>query len=93
MLPSALLVAIVTSPMFLPANVTSPAKLFMMDRSEVPACDALIPEFAIRPMASAVSSALKPSAPAIGAQYLNVSPIMLTFVFALDDAAARMSAK
>ena len=44
-------------------------------------------------MASAVSSAEKPSAPAIGAQYLKVSPIMDTFVFALEDVAARMSAK
>ena len=93
MLPSALLVAIVTSPMFLPTKVTSPARLFMMERSEVPACEALMPLFAIRPMASAVSSAENPSAPAIGAQYLNVSPIMLTLVLALDEAAARISAK
>ena len=93
MLPSALLVAIVTSPMFLPTKVTSPERLFMMVRREVPACEALIPLFAIRPMASAVSSAENPSAPAIGAQYLNVSPIMETFVFALEEAAARISAK
>ena len=81
MLPSALLVAIVTSPMFLPTKVTSPERLFMMVRREVPACEALI------------SSAENPSAPAIGAQYLNVSPIMETFVFALEEAAARISAK
>ena len=37
MLPSALLVAIVTSPMFLPTKVTSPERLFMMVRREVPA--------------------------------------------------------
>ena len=92
-LPSALLVAIVTSPMFLPTKVTSPARLFIMERREVPACEALIPLFAMRPMASAVSSAENPNAPAIGAQYLNVSPIMLTLVFALEEAAARISAK
>lgn len=67
--------------------------LFMMVRREVPACEDLMPAFAIRPMASAVSSAENPSAPAIGAQYLKVSPIMDTFVFALELAAARMSAK
>ena len=93
MLPSALLVAIVTSPMFLPTKVTSPERLFMMVRREVPACEALIPLFAIRPIASAVSSAENPNAPAMGAQYLNVSPIMETLVFALEDAAARISAK
>ena len=91
--PSALVVAIVTSPMDLPESFTSPVRLFMMVRREVPACEDLMPAFAIRPMASAVSSAEKPSAPAIGAQYLKVSPIILTFVFALELAAARMSAK
>ena len=44
-------------------------------------------------MASAVSSAEKPRAPAIGAQYLKVSPIMDTLVLALEEAAARISAK
>ena len=52
-----------------------------------------MPAFAIKPIASAVSSAEKPSAPAIGAQYLNVSPIMDTFVLALELAAAKISAK
>ena len=52
-----------------------------------------MPLFAIRPMASAVSSMLNPRAPAMGAAYLNVSPIMATFVFALEEAAARTSAK
>ena len=65
----------------------------MMVRSAVPAWVDLIPAFAIRPMASAVSSAENPSAPAMGAQYLNVSPIMDTLVLALLEAAARMSAK
>ena len=53
----------------------------------------MIPALAIRPIASAVSSAENPNAPAIGAQYLKVSPIMETFVLALLDAAARISAK
>ena len=91
--PSALVVAMVTSPMALPEIFTSPARLFMMVRRAVPAWLPLIPAFAIRPIASAVSSAEKPRAPAIGAQYLKVSPIMETFVLALELAAARMSAK
>ena len=61
--------------------------------SEVPAWLALIPEFAINPTASATSSAEYPIAPATGATYLNVSPIMLTLVLALELAAARISAK
>ena len=36
---------------------------------------------------------LYPNAPAKGAAYLNVSPIMETFVLALEDAAANTSAK
>ena len=52
-----------------------------------------MPAFAIMPMARAQSSALYPNAPATGAAYLNVSPIMLTLVLALEDAAARISAK
>ena len=91
--PSALEVWIVTSPIFFPAIFTSPARLFMMVRRDVPAWLPLIPAFAIRPIASAVSSAEKPSAPAIGAAYLKVSPIMETLVFALELAAARISAK
>ena len=47
----------------------------------MPACDALIPLFAIRPIATAVSSMLYPRAPATGATYLNVSPIFATSVF------------
>lgn len=56
-------------------SFTSPVRLFMMVRREVSACEDLMPAFAIRPMASAVSSAENPSALAIGAQYLKVSPI------------------
>ena len=91
--PSALVVATVTSPMEEPKIFTSPDRLFMIVLREVPAWDPLIPAFAIRPIASAVSSAENPKAPAIGAQYLKVSPIMETFVFALLLAAARISAK
>ena len=91
--PSAFVVAIVTSPKALPESLTSPVRLFMMVRSAVPAWLPLIPAFAMRPIASAVSSAEKPKAPAIGAQYLKVSPIMDTLVLALELAAARMSAK
>jgi len=61
-------------------------------RSVVPACDALIPLFAMSPSATAVSSAEYPNAPATGATYLNDSPSMETFVLALLDAAARISA-
>ena len=88
-----MVVAMVTSPRAEPVIFTSPARLFMIVRSAVPAWEPLIPAFAIRPMAWAVSSAEKPKAPAIGAQYLNVSPIMETLVLALEEAAARMSAK
>ena len=91
--PSTLEVCIVTSPRLSPTISTLPDKLFIIVLKAVPACELLIPEFAIKPMASAVSSALKPRAPAIGAQYLKVSPIMATFVFALDEAAAKISAK
>ena len=59
----------------------------------VPAIVDLMPEFAMMPIASATSSTEKPSAPAIGAQYLKVSPIMETFVFAFAEAAARTSEK
>ena len=62
-------------------------------RKAVPAWLALIPEFAIRPIATAQSSTLYPNAPATGATYLNVSPIMPTLVLALLDAAARTFAK
>ena len=91
--PSALVVWIVTSPNALPESFTSPVRLFMMVLRAVPAWLPLIPLLAMRPIASAVSSAENPSAPAIGAQYLKVSPIMLTLVFAFELAAARMSAK
>ena len=69
------------------------ASLVIMERKEVPACEPFIPAFAINPMAVAVSSAEYPNEPAKGATYLNVSPIMPTLVFALEDAAARISAK
>ena len=59
----------------------------------VPAWLALIPEFAIRPIAVAQSSAEYPRAPATGATYLNVSPISPTFVLEFDAALANTSAK
>ena len=93
MLPSALVVCTVTSPKERPDNSMSPVKLVSMVRRDVPACVDLIPAFAIRPIASATSSAVYPKAPATGAAYLNVSPIIDTLVFALLDAAAKISAK
>ena len=91
--PSALVVAMVTSPIATPDSFTSPVRFVMMERMEVPAWEALIPAFPISPIASAVSSTENPSAPATGAQYLNVSPIMDTLVLALLEAAASTSAK
>ena len=91
--PSALVVATVTSPIEEPQIFTSPDRLFIIVLKAVPAWEPLIPAFAIRPIASAVSSAENPKAPAIGAQYLKVSPIMETFVLALLEAAAKISAK
>ena len=92
-LPSAFVVLSVIVPSFSPETTSSPFNFVMMVRREVPAWDALIPELAIKPMASAVSSTLYPIAPAIGAAYLKVSPIMLTLVLAFEDAAASTSAK
>ena len=91
--PSAFVVAMVTSPIAAPDSFTSPVRLVMMERMEVPAWEALIPALPIRPMASAVSSTENPKVPATGAQYLNVSPIMDTLVLALLEAAASTSAK
>ena len=91
--PSAFVVATVTSPIEDPQIFTSPERLVMIVLKEVPAWVDLIPAFAIRPIASAVSSTENPSDPAIGAQYLKVSPIMETLVFALLEAAANTSAK
>ena len=76
-----------------PQNFTSPARAVIIERSDVPAWVDLIPAFAIKPIASAVSSTEKPREPATGAAYLKVSPIMETFVLALLDAAASTSAK
>ena len=68
-------------------------RLDMIALKAVPACDPFMLALAISPIATAVSSAEKPSVPATGATYLNVSPISDTFVFALDDATAIISAK
>ena len=51
-------------------------------------CCSVYPRTAARQIRSYESSAENPSAPAIGAQYLNVLPIMETLVFALEEAAA-----
>ena len=59
----------------------------------VPACSPLIPAFAIKPIATAVSSILYPIAPAIGATYLNVAPINETFVLLRELASAKTSEK
>ena len=52
-----------------------------------------MPLLAIIPIIVAVSSRLYPNEPATGATYLNVSPIMPTFVLAFEDACASTSAK
>ncbi len=59
----------------------------------VPDMELLTPELAIRPRASETSSTLYFIAPATDATYLKLSPIMLTFVLALEDACASTSAK
>ena len=91
--PSELVVAISISPKADEQNFTSPESAVIMERIDVPDCVDLIPAFAIKPSASAVSSQEKPKAPAIGAQYLKDSPSMETLVFALELAAANTSAK
>ena len=91
--PSELEVAISISPKAAEQNLTSPERDVIMERMEVPDCVDLIPAFAIKPSASAVSSQENPKAPAIGAQYLKDSPSMETLVFALELAAANTSAK
>ena len=69
------------------------AKRVNIDLNDVPACSPLIPALAISPIAVATSSTEYFSAPARGAAYLKVAPIIDTFVLLLDDAAARTSAK
>ena len=91
--PSALLVAISISPKEEEQNLTSPDNAVIIERMEVPDCVDLMPAFAIKPNASAVSSQENPKAPAIGAQYLKDSPSIDTLVLALELAEARTSAK
>ncbi len=67
------------------------AILVMMLRSAVPALDALMPELAIRPVAMAMSSMVYPMAPATVPAYLNVSPIISTFVLEFMAACAMTS--
>ena len=54
--PSALLVAISISPKEEEQNLTSLESAVIMERMEVPDCVDLMPAFAIKPNASAVSS-------------------------------------
>ena len=91
--PSAFVVCTTTLPMDSPVISKSLDSELKMVRSAVPACVDLMPAFDIRPTASAASSTLKPKAPATGAQYLKVSPIIATSVFDAADAVANTSAK
>ena len=91
--PSAFVVFMVVSPRRLLLILKSLLREVIILRSEVPACDDLIPALPMSPMLSATSSILYPSEPAIGAAYLKVSPIILTFVLAFALAAAKTSAK
>jgi len=75
------------------ASFGGSANLVKIERSAVPAFSPLIPAFAISPIASAVSSMLYPIAPATGATYWNVCPILDTLVFAFAEACAKTSAK
>ena len=69
------------------------AILVNQERVDVPACEALIPLFAINPRTCDTSSMLYFIDPAIGATNLKDSPIMPTFVFADAAVFARTSAK
>ena len=62
-------------------------------RSAVPARDPLTALFAMRPVITATSSMLYPSAPATEEELLNVSPMMEILVLELAAAAASTSAK
>ena len=59
----------------------------------VPATSAFILAFAIKPMPNDISSTLYPNAPATGATFWNVDPIIDTLVFALLEACANTSEK
>ena len=61
--------------------------------SAVPDFSALIPAFAIKPVAIATSSMEYPNAPATGATYWKVFPIMATLVLEFEEACANTSAK
>ena len=61
--------------------------------SEVPAASDFMDAFAIRPIARETSSTEYPSAPATGATFWKVAPIIATSVFELLDACASTSAK
>ena len=69
-----------------------PASRRKPERKAVPACDALMPLFAIRPARAAVSSIDAPNAWATGAAYFIVSPSISTLVLVLVITAAYTSA-
>ena len=69
------------------------ARFVIIFLNDVPDCEPFIPAFAISPIAADISSMLYPMAPARGATYLNVSPIMPTLVFAFVAVCASTSAK
>ena len=91
--PSAFVVLIPKALNAAAASVGGFTSRVRIDLNSVPACDPLIPAFAINPTAVAVSSILYFIDPARGATYLNVSPIIATLVLELLDALASTSAK
>ena len=93
MVPSSFLMEMPKASRAAAASFGGFARRVKMERNDVPASDALTPELAMTPIAVATSSTSYFRAPARGATYLNVSPIMPTFVFELVAAAARTSAK
>ena len=93
MVPSAWTAEYVYSPKAAPVRVAPSSRPLKIFRKAVPAMLPLTPALAMRPVAMATSSMLYPRAPAIAAEDLNVSPIMLTLVLELVAAAASTSEK
>ena len=92
MLPSSSVRLIPKASMAVPTSLDGFDRFVSTVLSAVPPWLALIPLLAIRPRATAVSSAEKPRAPATGATYLKDSPSIDTLVLALLEAAAMTSA-
>ena len=93
MVPSALAAFIPNESNTFAASAGGFTNLVRVERNAVPASLPFMLALAISPMAREVSSMLYFMAPAIGATYLKVSPIMATLVFDLEVAAANTSAK